>query len=424
GGTVVVPPRSGGWRLAVQAVGDTHPTVVVADPTTWPLLAAAPALIGSRIRVSTGRRHWPAFATLADLAIDADGTAGGPACRPADAPALVSWTTGTTGRPHAVVRTHGVLAAQHAAIRGLRVPRPGDVDLVGLPAMALHDLACGVPIVMPPPARDDDRGTSLRALVTRAAVTTAVGFPALFERLVDGAEPGDLPGLRAIHVGGAPVGIELLERLALVAPNAAVVVVYGATEAEPIAAVEASVLRSLTGRAAPGAGMLVGRPCDGIDVRLVPIEGRPSGPGSGAVLGRILVRGDRVARDAVRSDADGWLDTGDVGTIGLDGWLRLLGRASNMLAGGIAPAEIEEPVTALEEVEASALVPVPGRDGPRLVLAVQPAVDVHATDLRARVASMVSERGWALDRVALVRRLPRDTRSGKVDYRRLRAMVG
>ncbi|MBI3747252.1 MAG: AMP-binding protein [Chloroflexi bacterium] len=397
---------------------------MVADPTTWLLLAAAPGLIGGRIRVTTGGLHWPRFVTLTDLAIDADGAAGGPAFRPADAPALVSWTTGTTGRPHAVVRTHGVLAAQHAAIQRLRVPRTGDVDLVGLPAMALHDLACGVPMVMPPPAGGDDRGTRLRALVARAGTTTAVGFPAMFERLVDGARPGELPGLRAIHVGGAPVGGDLLDRLALVAPNATVVVVYGATEAEPIAAIESTELRSLAGRAAPGSGMLVGRPCDGIDVRLLPIDGRPTLPTPGAVPGRILVRGDRVARDAARSDADGWLDTGDVGTIDSDGRLRLLGRASNMLAGGVAPAEIEEPVTALEEVAASALVSVPSRDGQRLVLAVQPAVDGAGTDLQSRIASMLSERGWAVVRVAIVRRLPRDARSGKVDYGRLRAMVG
>jgi acyl-CoA synthetase (AMP-forming)/AMP-acid ligase II len=361
--------------------------------------------------------------TLAVLADDAHVVAAGPVFRPADAPALVSWTTGSTGRPHAVVRTHGALAAQHAAIQRLRAPRPGDVDLVGLPTMALHDLACGVPMVMPPRPHGDGYGTLLRALVARAAVTTAVGFPALFERLVDGAGAAALPGLRSIHVGGAPVGTALLDRLALVAPNAAVVVVYGATEAEPIAAVEATELRSPAMRAAPGSGMLVGRPCDGIDLRLVPIEGRAPVAISGAVPGRILVRGDRVARDPVRSDPDGWLDTGDVGTIDADGRLWLLGRASNMLPGGVAPAEIEQPVTALEEVEASALVSVPRRDGPRLVLAVQPAANAAATVVQARVASMVSERAWTLDRVAVVRRLPRDARSGKVDYVRLRAGI-
>ena len=316
-----------------------------------------------------------------------------------------------------------MLAAQHAAIQRLRAPRPGDVDLVGLPTMALHDLACGVPMVMPPRTHGDDRGTLLRALVTRAAVTTAVGFPALFERLVDGAGAAALPGLRTIHVGGAPVGTDLLDRLALVAPNATVVVVYGATEAEPIAAVDATDLRSAAMQSVPGSGMLVGQPCDGIDVRLAPLEGRAGAANSRPARGRVLVRGDRVARDATRSDPDGWLDTGDVGTIDADGRLWLLGRASNMLAGGMAPAEIEQPVTALEEVEASALVSVPTRDGPGLVLAVQPTADAAATAVQARVAAMASERGWGLYRVAVVRRLPRDARSGKVDNVRLRAMV-
>jgi acyl-CoA synthetase (AMP-forming)/AMP-acid ligase II len=422
GGTVVAPPRSGGWWPAFRAVNGTRPTAVVADPTTWLALAAAPGFLGVRIRVTTGRRRWPGFATLADLAADGD-VAAGPAFRPADAPALVSWTTGSTGRPHAVVRTHGVLTAQHAAIHRLRSPRPGDVDLVGLPTMALHDLACGVSMIMPPRSQGLGSGTLLRALVTRTAVTTAVGFPALFERLTDGAGPAALPGLRSIHVGGAPVRTELLDRLALVAPSATVVVVYGATEVEPIAAVEATELRSSATRAALGRGMLVGRPCDGIDLRVVPIEGRTRATISGAVPGRILVRGDRVAPDPIRSDPDGWLDTGDVGTIDADGRLWLLGRASNMVAGGVTPAEIEQPVAALDEVQASAVVPVSRRDGPRLVLAVQPAANAAAAAVQARVVTMASERGWTLDRVAVVRRMPRDARSGKVDYMRLRARV-
>jgi len=423
GGTVVAPPMSSGWRAALQAASRTRPIVVVADPAAWLVLAAVPGLVSVRIRIVTGRRHWPALVTLADLADDEHAVATGSVPRSADAPALVSWTTGTTGHSHAVVRTHGVLAAQHAAIRQLRAPRAGDVDLVGLPTMALHDLACAVPIVMPPRADGDRAGTLLRALVTTAGVTTAAGFPVLFERLVDSAGPATLPGIRSIHVGGAPVRPELLDRLATVAPNATVVVVYGATEVEPIAAIDATEWRSSGAGSTPGRGMLVGRPCGGIDLRLVPMEGRERAATSEAGPGRILVRGDRVARDPVRSDPDGWLDTGDVGTIDDEGRLWLLGRASNMLAGGVAPAEVEQSVAALEEVHASTLVSVPGRDGPRLVLAVQPAANASPAAVQARVASMASDRGWGLDRIAVVRRLPRDARTGKIDYRRLPSLV-
>ena len=422
GGTLVTPPASSGRRAGLLAAGLTNPTAVLADPPTWLALAALPAMRRARIRVTTGRRHWPALVTLGDLARDGRAAAD-PVPRAADAPALVSWTTGTTGRPHPVVRTHGVLAAQHAAIQGLRAPRPGDVDLVGLPTMALHDLGCGVPVVMPSRPDADPDGSLLRTLVARARVTTAVGFPVLFERLAAGAGPATLPGLRSIHIGGAPVRPELLDRLATIAPNASIVIVYGATEVEPIAAIDADEWRSTAAASEPGRGMLVGRPWDGIDLRLAPMEARVGPATSAGMRGRILVRGDRVARDPIRSDRDGWLDTGDVGRIDDEGRLWLLGRASNMLAGGVAPAELEQPVAALDGVQAAALMVLAGRHRPRLVLAVQPDSDAAPVAVRARIARLATERGWEIDLIAILRRIPRDARTGKIDERRLRALI-
>jgi len=168
--------------------------------------------------------------------------------------------------------------------------------------------------------------------------------------------------------------------------------------------------------------MLVGRPCDGIELRLVATGGGADAASAG-VHGRILVRGDRVARDPIRSDPDGWLDTGDVARIDDDGRLWLLGRASNMLAGGFAPAEVEGPVSALDGVDAAAVVVLPGRDRPRLVLALQPAAGAGRAAVRQRIASLATERSWRLDRVVLVGRMPRDARTGKVDERRLRAQI-
>lgn len=215
----------------------------------------------------------------------------------------------------------------------------------------------------------------------------------------------------------------LLDRLAVVAPNATVVIVYGATEVEPIAAIEATELASDVGLP-PGRGLLVGRPFEGLDVRLGPIEGPTNEDASDLDVGRILVRGARVARDPDRTDPDGWLDTGDLGRIDDQGRLWLLGRASSMRGGGVVPAAVEEPIAALAEVDAAALVRMPGPNRPRLVVAIQPAGGARPAAVRRQVMVMARERAWGLDEVAVVRRLPRDARSGKVDYRRLCGMLG
>jgi len=425
GGALVVPPTARGWRTAVMTAAATRPTAVVADPATWLAVAAVPALRRAPIRIATGRRSWPGLVAIDRLRADGSGAVGGPVPRAAEAAALVSWTTGTTGRPQAIVRSHGVIAAQHDAIRRLRAPRPGDVDLAGLPNLALHDLACGVTVVMPPRAGPDLDGARLRAAVARAGVTTAAGFPALFERLVQGARGGELPLLRSLHIGGAPVRPEFLDRLAAVAPNAAIVVVYGATEVEPVAAIEGGELRASAVGAIPGRGLLVGKPCEGIEVRIASRDVATAGSAAfAATRGRILVRGARVARVPARTDADGWLDTGDVGWIDPGGRLWLLGRAANAGVGGPFPAEVEEPVAALEDVRAAVLLSLPGHGRTLSVLAVEPST-VPSTEatIRARVAALAAERCWGLDRIVIVRRLPRDRLSGKIDYRRLRALV-
>ena len=113
-----------------------------------------------------------------------------------------------------------------------------------------------------------------------------------------------------------------------------------------------------------------------------------------------------------------------MGTLDDAGRLWLLGRASAMLAGGVVPAVVEEPVAALDGVKAAALVSVPDQSGPRLCVVVEPALDAIPLVVRERVASLASARGWRLDRVVIVRRLPRDPRSGKIDYRQLLALVG
>lgn len=424
GGTLVVPPRAGGWRVALTAAARARPAAVIAGRSTWLVAAAVDGLRRAPVRIAVGRRAWPGLVTIDDLAAEAGLACSpeslAPVPRPAEAPALVSWTSGTTGPPRAIVRSHGVLAAQHVAIRRLRSPRLDDVDLVGLPTVALHDLACGVAVVMPP--RLD--AVPLHEVVARAGVTTAAGFPALFERLVDRAPRGALQRLRSVHIGGAPVPLSLLDRLGAVAPDAAIVVVYGATEVEPIAAIEAADLRASVAGWTPGRGLLAGRICDGIELRLVPLEGPDQGRvASEATSGRILVRGPRVARDPGRSDADGWLDTGDVGSLDGERRIWLQGRTSNATETGVFPAEIEEPIEALAGVRAAALVSLPGGDRPRAILAVEPSTAAKAETVRAQVTELASARGWGLDRVVVVSRLPRDASSGKVDYRRLRAGV-
>ncbi|MEA2463861.1 MAG: olefin beta-lactone synthetase, partial [Acidobacteriota bacterium] len=102
--------------------------------------------------------------------------------------ALITYTTGSSGNPKGVNRTHRILVAQHERLAEEFPPREGDVDLCTFPVFALNNLALGVTTLIPP----DEQHLA----------TTASASPPLFDDL---ATKDDRPRFRRILTGGAPV---------------------------------------------------------------------------------------------------------------------------------------------------------------------------------------------------------------------------
>ena len=128
-------------------------------------------------------------------------------CNP-DTPALVTFTSGSTGLPKAVVRTHGFLVAQHAVLERRIQLVPGEVDLATLPVFLLANLASGVTSVIPD-ADLRSPGTiqpePVLAQIARHRVTRCAASPAFFERLLlaDEGPRAALRGMKKIFTGGA-----------------------------------------------------------------------------------------------------------------------------------------------------------------------------------------------------------------------------
>lgn len=157
-----------------------------------------------------------------------------------DHPALVTFTTGSTGQPKGAIRSHRFLWAQHHALNRHMRPRDDDVDMPTLPIFVLNNLASGIPSVLPDfdprkPA-EVDPARILRQM-TEEGVTTSTGSPAFYERLaIWGSENGEELPLRALFTGGAPVLPPLARLLSRVVMGHAHVL-YGSTEAEPISGI-------------------------------------------------------------------------------------------------------------------------------------------------------------------------------------------
>lgn len=324
---------------------------------------------------------------------------------PAESAALISFTSGSSGAPKAIVRSHGFLAAQDRAVAPLiATDGKAETDLVTFPVFVVANLGQGVTSVLPNwPLRNPDRakGAAIRAHAERYGVTRLLLSPAIAETLA-----GHLPsGAHTLFTGGGPVFPDLISRFA----GVRMVAVYGSTEAEPIAEIEAGDIGEADWDAMRGgAGLLAGRPVAGVRVRIVDDE--------------IQVAGDHVvqgyldpAQDEATKVRDGdtvWHRTGDGGRFDASGRLWLRGRVSGRVAG-LWPFEVEAPARLWPGVRRVALAEIDGTT----VLAIEGR-------RQFRVTWAARARALGVARIMSVNSIPVDRRHGsKVDHQALRRIL-
>lgn len=363
------------------------------------------------------------------------------------APALLTFTSGSTGEPKAAMRSHGFLLAQHRVLQGSIRLEPGEVDLPTLPVFVLANLASGVTSVLPDADLRRpgfiDPAPVLRQ-IERHGVTRSAGSPAFFERLAERlrAEGRTEPGLEKLFTGGAPVFPGTLRRLKRAFPNADPEVVYGSTEAEPISHVRLSAIgvRDLKAMRS-GSGLLVGSPVPEIDLAILPDRWGDPTPDMpveefdarrlpAGQAGEIVVAGDHVlpgyldgAGDAETKFTAGgrrWHRTGDAGVLDETGRLWLLGRCGAKIVdkhGVTYPFAVECAVEGFEWVVRSAFLELNGER----TLAVELCGEIPLNAEKILLTSI----SWSrCTRVIRVKHIPVDSRhNAKVDYPALVAAV-
>ena len=434
---------SAGLRHVERCCELQAPAAFVASAKAHLLRLVSPALrhiprqfaIGFAVPGAVPWRAAKALPEMADIAV-AD----------RDTPALLTFTSGSTGQPKAALRTHRFLLAQHRVLARTLGLTAGTVDLATLPVFVLANLASGVTSVIPQadlrfPGRIE--AGPVLAQMERRGVQTMAASPALLERLVEECERKGLllNGLRKVFTGGAPVFPGLLQRLGQVCPQAEIVAVYGSTEAEPIAEIALRNIQlddyeSMRG----GAGLLAGPAVEEMGLRVLPTRwGEPIGPFTASEfelqcldagqVGEIVVSGDHVltgylhGRDEEETKfrvADQvWHRTGDLGQLDAQGRLWLLGRASARIVdsrGVLYPFAVECMVSSVPGVRRSALVSL---DGKRVL-----AIDwITQTESALREVERLLA-PFGIDAVRSVS-IPVDARhNAKVDYPALLARLG
>jgi len=435
----VIVDLSAGREILNQACERMRPRAVVYGGPAWMLRLVSPvmrsiplavhsygwSLFGKRWRTDVGEGVMEAVA--------------------GEHPALVTFTSGSTGKAKVVVRSHGFLLAQHEELSKALGHEEGQIDLVTLPVFALANLASGMTSVLADmdfrkPGCPDARRIAHQ--IEKTGVGRCAASPAFFQALV-GAMPEVLGRLQRIDMGGAPVFPDLLERLRKVCEERCrIEVVYGSSEAEPISHLAFEEMDSaVLDKIRNGAGLPVGRRVEGIEFEVIEdCWGKPlveldeaeflslkreaGSPGEIVVRGEHVVRGylDGVgdAENKIRVGSSVWHRTGDAGYVDAEGRIWLVGRCSAAdrregLEGVLYPLAVEAAVRVMSGRASAFIV----NEGVRCVCIQGSIGEVERGDLLGGLR-------WAnIERIIEIEDLPLDSRhNAKIDYPKLRRMLG
>jgi fatty-acyl-CoA synthase len=351
--------------------------------------------------------------------------------------AAMCYTSGTTGNPKGVAYSHrssflhSLVATTPTALglserdRALAIVPMFHANAWGIPYAAF---ICGASLVMPGRFLQAE---PLTTMIKEERVTFSGAVPTIWADIVRFGEEHDidLSTLRMIVCGGSAVPRSLMQTL-MDRYGVRIVQGWGMTETSPLAAVShapASVdlespeeldWRSMTGRVVAG-----------VELRIVDEEGKTL-PWDGEAVGEIEVRGPWITAEYYRDDApekfdDGWLRTGDVGSVNEKGYIQISDRAKDIIKSGgewISSVELENHLMAHPDVVEASVIGVPDprwQERPLACVVVKGGTSVDAAILAGFLGDRVAK--WQIpERWSFIEEVPK-TSVGKFDKKVLRA---
>jgi acyl-CoA synthetase (AMP-forming)/AMP-acid ligase II len=316
------------------------------------------------------------------LVADGPATAAGGEGDPDD-PAVLLFTSGTTGEPKAAVLRHRHLTSYVLETVEFMGADPDDAALVSVPPYHIAGIAAVLSSVWSGrrlvylPQFSAEMWVDLAAA---QAVTHAMVVPTMLGRILEVLVERDeqLPALRHLSYGGGRMPMTLVERALEQLPHVGLVNAYGLTEtSSTIAVLGSEDHREAIGSTEPEVRSRlgsVGRPLPNLEVEIRDPHGAPLEAGS---HGEIWVRGEQVSGEylgrAPAVSADGWLATNDGGWLDQAGYLFVEGRLDDVIVRGgenLSPGEIEEVLLLHPAVADAAVIGVPDDQWGEAVAAV------------------------------------------------------
>ena len=380
-----------------------HVVLIDAEPSAFASFTdgvdAPPTLHGYRDAVRSGSAEGPGFPDTEIAESD---------------PAVIFYTSGTTGRPKGAISTHGnMIANLQNTVFTLTLSAMANSAAAGaaaggqpvslLTSPLFHVSGChstlvvgfmgGMKLVIPEGRFDPEK---VFQLIEAEGVQIWATVPTMIWRATEhpARHDHDLSTITSVAFGGSPSADELQRRIRETFPNVrSTSNAYGLTESSSVATI-------LSGGSAVDKVDSVGRPMPVVDIAIADPTGTHLGPGQ---TGEVLIRGPIIMAGywdnpeaTANTIRDGWLHTGDVGHLDDDGYLFITDRAKDMLIRGgenVYCVEIENRLVEHPEIADAAVVGVPHPELGEEVKAVLELTDgatITDDDVRSWVAETLA----------------------------------
>lgn len=371
--------------------------------------------------------------------------------------ALITFTTGSSGTPKGANRTHRFLASQHLALDTSIPYKANDIDLPAFPIFSLNNIAAGVKTVIPITdigSPSDKDPLMLISQIISCSITCATLSPSMVENiaLFCKREGVVMPKLRRVVTGGAPISNDTLELFMKCVPNAKVWVLYGSTEVEPIAHIEAEDILDYSSEGSEDKeGVNVGRIAEGLSYKFIKIVKGPVNikdthweelAVERGEVGELVVSGLHVCRSYYKNqeadrktkiiEKDGivWHRTGDLAYMDEKDNIWLVGRVHNAIVRHgklLFPVRAEFIMKKHPDVKQAAYVGLPDdKLGEKCwaVISLTEGSMERQEEIVNQVSELLKSNNIEFDHIRVVESIPMDPRHhSKVEYEVLRQEI-
>lgn len=335
-------------------------------------------------------------------------------------------TSGSTGRPKGVELTYENLFQGAKSIGERLECTHQDIFLVPVPCSHLYGLVTGIVLPLYFGGKivlmENYSPQEALSLIEQEKVTVHYGVPTMFIREINEhlQHKKDVSSLRTGMIGGTMVDEHLVRQIRSVL-NCNIMVAYGSTEAVTVSMTTLQDDLELRTQTA-------GRPYEGVEVKVIDGDGKALGLGE---VGELICKGFNVMKGyhlapeetAKIIDENGWLHTGDLGTIDRSGYIRIVGRKKDTIIRGgynIYPGEVEKVYYTHPEVLEVCVMGVMQEElGEQIYAFIQLKKDSEETETTLREYTRDKIAKFKIpDQVILIKEMPRSP-NGKIDKKAL-----